>query len=667
MCMEANSEFARSSHRLQPFGAWSATNPKSKSSCGWDFLPYPIDADKYRLFEAVGKGATAEVYLAYCEEVDADVAIKMVKLDDRAIDLPSIATEVSIMKRLRHRHVLPLYAAFVEDDQMWMVMPFVSGGSALDIMRRHHNNGWNEHVIATIMKPVLHALAYLHNDGVIHRDLKAGNILIDHKGKVILADMGVTTVLERNHDCSRHKSSSPDSAEACSAYLSRKTFAGTPCWMAPEVMEDHSTYELTADIWSFGITLLELALGQAPLAQFSMDQILMKTVHEDAPVLESSDRRKRFTEDLKDLVSQCLQKDPARRPTARNLLKHPFWKAAYDGKYLVEQLDIGTDAALAGGSSGNVVKGAASLARSNVVKVLRNFTDKTIAEEEVDARDGYKLLHRLTAVREYENPDAEPLPVAKLRMAKGLAVAMLKGHGGAVKFLRGSGFVLGRCRNSRREATWSAPLYFTIDIRNLPRHLAAMEQVHMAIVIPSEDALSLLMEPECSFEPPERPEEQVPPDAEVPAPQQPLKKLKSFLKKRASHISLGLLPLPGTDSTASISKPKFKAPTDGINPSEHSKSRHEEGLPRFGYGIEVGSESLCPLAFDLAGAQLTLDSQQNGRLYGKDTSAEDILQIRRTRRPAAFNRFVRDLDVLVQSGAPAPDDGRDWKTPYYQD
>jgi len=634
------------------------------ATLGWSFLDYPTDSAEYDLIDEIGKGATASVWLARCEEVNAEVAIKIVKLDDPNIHLPSIVAEVNTMKQLQHPNILPLYASFVEDDQLWMVMPYVAGGAALDIMQRQHSNGLNEHVIATIMKNVLQALAYLHKDGYIHRDLKAGNILIDHKGKVILADMGVTAAMARTHRLhdSQDAEKGRNSANGMSAYLSRTTFAGTPCWMAPEVMEDGIEYNCAADIWSFGITLLEFALGAAPLADFSLDQILMKTLNEPAPVLESTDRRKKFTEDMQDLVSKCVQKDPADRRTAAELLKHKFWKMAYDGSYLVKQLDIGTGAALGasdgGGSRG---KGAAGIAKSGVLRVVRGITDKTVTGEDIDATDSFKLLRRLTLPKTWQqDDDAEPLDTGDVRRAKGLAFGMLHSHGRGVKILRGSGFVIGRCPNHRREMRWSAPSYFTIDIRSLPPHLASMEQVHLVIVLANEESLQKMWEPECSFEPPQ--DEDDDPQEEHSSQRRQVRRLSSFIKRGVSSLPILGNRLPSDANSLTSSGGGSASVPDGSR--RDSQYQAPRGMPTVAYALEIGTQR--PITLPLAGATVKVDTEQNARLYGANTPVQDILQIKKTKRPPAFDRLVRDLEGLVESRAPAPDDGVAWKTDYFQ-
>ncbi|KAK1265273.1 CBL-interacting protein kinase 9 [Acorus gramineus] len=149
-----------------------------------------------------------------------------------------------------HPNLLKAHCTFANDHNLWVVMPYLAGGSCLHIMKHAHPNDFEEEAaIATILREVLKGISYLQSQGFIHRDSSAGNILVDSHGAIKLGDFGVPAYLFDSGD------------RQCMT----NTFVGTPCWMAPEVMEQLNGYDFKADMWSFGITALEPSHGHAPL------------------------------------------------------------------------------------------------------------------------------------------------------------------------------------------------------------------------------------------------------------------------------------------------------------------------------------------------------------------------------------------------------------------
>jgi len=203
-------------------------------------------------------------------------------------------------------------------------MPLLAGGSCADIMKRNFPQGLSDEIlIATILRDTLKGLLYFHKDGRIHRDVKAGNILISNEGEVQIADFGVAGTL----------------VEAGDRKKTRRTFVGTPCWMAPEVMEQSQGYDYKADIWSFGITALELAYGRPPYSQYQPMKVMLLTLQEPPPGPEVyEDNPKKISKHFRDLVTKCMKKEPAKRPTAEKLLEHKFFKLAKDNKYVIDHL-----------------------------------------------------------------------------------------------------------------------------------------------------------------------------------------------------------------------------------------------------------------------------------------------------------------------------------------
>ena len=196
--------------------------------------------------------------------------------------------------------------------------------------------------------------SYFHINGLIHRDVKAANLLIDDDGTVLLGDLGVAAFLwdsetsqagpsnkprTVNFDSSSRPSNHQRSAAAPAAPQrpsilgKRKSFVGTPCWMAPEVINGKQ-YDASADIWSFGITAIELAQGRAPRSRLNPHQVLVKTVTEAPPQLERNGGPHRYSSAFAEIVAMCLCKDPSKRPSASELLQMSFFRGARKPSYL---------------------------------------------------------------------------------------------------------------------------------------------------------------------------------------------------------------------------------------------------------------------------------------------------------------------------------------------
>ncbi|KAK4530127.1 hypothetical protein CCYA_CCYA03G0984 [Cyanidiococcus yangmingshanensis] len=270
---------------------------------------YPVTPDGYEFLEELGHGESSAVYRAVCPAVNNEaVAIKVVNLEGLPVSLEDLIKEIRVMSLSSHENVVPYRTSFSVGHHLWIVMPFVAGTPVGRVLHQLYPEGFpDEAVIRYILHGTLRGLEYFHRNRQIHRNIKADNILLTPDARVLLTDYTYLGLM----------------LESGISRRLRQTFVGTPCWMAPEVMEQVSGYDYKADIWSFGITCIELAQGCAPYERFAPMKVLQLTLQGPPPTLEHPGR---FSAAFKDFVELCLQKDPRKRPSASELLEHPFMK-----------------------------------------------------------------------------------------------------------------------------------------------------------------------------------------------------------------------------------------------------------------------------------------------------------------------------------------------------
>uniref|UniRef100_A0A6Q2ZJP3 Serine/threonine-protein kinase 3 n=1 Tax=Esox lucius TaxID=8010 RepID=A0A6Q2ZJP3_ESOLU len=255
----------------------------------------------FDVLEKLGEGSYGSVFKAIHKESGQVVAIKQVPVES---DLQEIIKEISIMQQCDSPYVVKYYGSYFKNTDLWIVMEYCGAGSVSDIIRLR-NKTLTEDEIATILKSTLKGLEYLHFMRKIHRDIKAGNILLNTEGHAKLADFGVA-------------------GQLTDTMAKRNTVIGTPFWMAPEVIQEIG-YNCVADIWSLGITSIEMAEGKPPYADIHPMRAIFMIPTNPPPTFRKPEL---WTDDFTDFVKKCLVKNPEQRATATQLLQHPFITAA---------------------------------------------------------------------------------------------------------------------------------------------------------------------------------------------------------------------------------------------------------------------------------------------------------------------------------------------------
>ncbi|XP_036946475.1 mitogen-activated protein kinase kinase kinase kinase 4-like isoform X16 [Acanthopagrus latus] len=287
-----------------------ANDSPAKSLVDIDLASLRDPAGIFELVEVVGNGTYGQVYKGRHVKTGQLAAIKV--MDVTEDEEEEIKLEINMLKKYsHHRNIATYYGAFIKksppghDDQLWLVMEFCGAGSITDLVKNTKGNQLKEDWIAYISREILRGLAHLHAHHVIHRDIKGQNVLLTENAEVKLVDFGVSAQLDRTVG-------------------RRNTFIGTPYWMAPEVIacdeNPDATYDYRSDLWSCGITAIEMAEGAPPLCDMHPMRALFLIPRNPPPRLKSKKWSKKFFS----FIEGCLVKNYTQRPPTEQLLKHPF-------------------------------------------------------------------------------------------------------------------------------------------------------------------------------------------------------------------------------------------------------------------------------------------------------------------------------------------------------
>nr|XP_044995983.1 nik-related protein kinase isoform X1 [Jaculus jaculus] len=309
-------------------------------------LPDPTGI--FSLDKTIGLGSYGRIYLGLHEKTGEFTAVKV--MNARKTPLPEIGrrvrvnkyqksvgwrysdeeedlrTELNLLRKYSfHKNIVSFYGAFFklsppgQRHQLWMVMEFCAAGSVTDVVRMTRNQSLKEDWIAYICREILQGLAHLHAHRVIHRDIKGQNVLLTHTAEVKLVDFGVSAQVSRTNG-------------------RRNSFIGTPYWMAPEVIncdeDPRRSYDYRSDVWSVGITAIEMAEGVPPLCNLQPLEALFVILQESAPTVKSSGWSRKF----QNFMEKCMIKNFLYRPTSGNMLHHPFVQNIKNERHVVESL-----------------------------------------------------------------------------------------------------------------------------------------------------------------------------------------------------------------------------------------------------------------------------------------------------------------------------------------
>lgn len=266
-----------------------------------------LTSERFELGPRIGRGSAGDVHTARDKLTDDVVAVKLVDLEEAEDEVEDIQREISYLMQCSSPFVTKYLGCWLDpgSTRLAIAMEYMAGGSVADLISEAFGGPLPESACAVVCRDLLYALDYLHGEGKIHRDVKCANVLLTGAGEIRLADFGVAGTLTQTLGGNK-----------------RRTFTGTPFWMAPEVIQAHESdgYNSKCDIWSLGITAMEAANGTPPYSDLHPMRVLFFIPKNPPPRLEGAS----FSAEFKEFCASCLQKDPDRRPRAAQLVNHRF-------------------------------------------------------------------------------------------------------------------------------------------------------------------------------------------------------------------------------------------------------------------------------------------------------------------------------------------------------
>mmetsp|Transcript_49867 Transcript_49867/g.125342 ORF Transcript_49867/g.125342 Transcript_49867/m.125342 type:complete len:562 (+) Transcript_49867:180-1865(+) len=341
--------------------------------------------EDFELVKVVGEGSYGKVYKGIHLPTGSVFAIKVITV----AETESITKEINILKQCKSPYIVNYFGTCKAENpnspvpDVWVMMDFCEAGSVRDLMQVLEVT-LNEKQIAVILRDTLHGLDYLHSNNIIHRDVKAANVLLTAKGEPKLTDFGVSEQL----------------GQMSTGYT------GTPLWMAPEVIKKNCTPTTKCDIWSLGITAIEMADGLPPLSDINPIRAMVMVPHLPSPTVNDP---KKWSKEFLDFISKCLIKDPAVRPTARQLLDHPFIRKAKEGTDIIREMIESCDS--------SSILHRAQMLKSSYKNLLANWDKKKLLKRfglitEEDMGDAPSLIPGKNSGRDFgQSPGDEASPV----------------------------------------------------------------------------------------------------------------------------------------------------------------------------------------------------------------------------------------------------------------